>query len=67
MSEKKPSTTAEQARICMEQAVHDELVKKAKLGQDVIISRDGEPYKMSAAEALRVQEASSEYKADTEK
>ena len=52
MSDKKPSKTAEEARDCMKQAVHDELVKKAKLGQDVIINRNGEPYKIPAAEAL---------------
>lgn len=53
---------AEDARDCMEKAVHDELVKKAKLGQDVIINRDGLPYKVSAVEALRIQEESPEYK-----
>lgn len=47
----------------MKQAVHDELVKKAKLGQDVIIERNGEPYKISASEALRIQEEAPEYKA----
>ena len=41
---------------CLRRAVHDELVKKAKLGRDVIINRDGQPYKVSAAEALRIQE-----------
>ena len=52
---------AEEARQCLKGAVHDELVKKAKLGQDVIINRDGQPYKISAAEALRIQEESPEY------
>ena len=52
---------AEVARQCLKQAVHDELVKKAKLGQDVIINRDGQPYKVSAAEALRIQEEGPEY------
>ena len=46
----------EEARKCMERAVHDTLVKKAKLGQYVIIYRDGKPYKISAAEALLIQE-----------
>ena len=61
MNDKKPSKMAEEARDCMERAVHDELVKKAKLGQDVIINRDGQPYKVSAAEALRIQEEGPEY------
>ena len=52
---------AEEARVCMERAVHDELVKKAKLGQDVIINRKGKPYKVSAAEALSIQEESPKY------
>ena len=52
---------AEEARKCMKSAVHDELVKKAKLGQNVIINRDGEPYKISAVEALRIQEKGEEY------
>ena len=62
MNKQKPSKRAEKARDCMEKAVHDELVKKARLGQDVIINRDGAPYKVSAAEALRIQEEGSEYK-----
>ena len=61
MSSPKPSKTAEDALRCMKQAVHDELVKKAKLGQDVIINRDGQPYKISAAEALRIQEEGGSY------
>ena len=52
---------AEEARLCMKRAVHDELVKKAKLGQDVIINRNGQPYKVSAEEALRIQEEGAEY------
>ena len=62
MSEKSILEKAEEARKCLKQAVHDELVKKAKLGQDVIIERDGEPYKISAAEALRIQEEGPEYR-----
>lgn len=58
MNEKKPSKMAEEARQCLKEAVHDELVKKAKLGQNVIVERNGEPYKISAAEALRIQEES---------
>jgi hypothetical protein len=42
----------------LRRAVHGEVVKKTKLGQDVIINRDGKPYNISAEEALRVQEES---------
>jgi hypothetical protein len=63
MNKRKASKIAEEARECMERAVHAELVKKAKLGQDVIINREGKPYKVSAAEALRIQEEGPEYKA----
>ena len=52
----------EEGRQCLKRAVHDELVKKAKLGQNVIINREGKPYKIPAAEALRVQEEAEEYK-----
>ncbi|MCF7848633.1 MAG: hypothetical protein K9M45_07285 [Kiritimatiellales bacterium] len=65
MSEKKILEMAEEARLCMKRAVHDELVKKAKLGQDVIINRNGQPYKVSAAEALRIQEEGGEYETKT--
>ncbi len=51
----------EEARQCLKQAVHDEVVKKAKLGQDVIVSRNGKPYRIPASEALRVQEEGGEY------
>jgi len=61
MNKQKPSRMAEEARDCMERAVHDELVKKSKLGQDVIINRKGNPCKVSAAEALRIQEEGPEY------
>jgi hypothetical protein len=61
MSKQNPSKMAEEARECMERAVHDDLVKKAKLGQDVIIERNGEPYKVPAAEALRIQEEAPGY------
>ncbi|VGO23001.1 hypothetical protein [Pontiella sulfatireligans] len=62
MNEKSILEKTEEARKCLKQAVHDELVKKARLGLDVIIERDGKPYKISAAEALRIQEESPEYK-----
>lgn len=54
----------EEARQCLKRAVHDELVKKAKLGQDVIINRDGKPYKIPASEALRVQEEGEAYRVE---
>ena len=65
MNNPKPSRTAEGARQSLERAVHDEFVKKAKLGQNVIINRGGKPYKIPAAEALRVQEESEKYGSDT--
>jgi len=64
MSEKNILEKTEEARKCLKQAVYDELVQKAKLGQDVIIERDGEPYKISAEEALRIQEESQGYKTE---
>jgi hypothetical protein len=64
MNKPKPSEMAEEARKCLERAVHDEFVKKAKLGQDVIINRGGKPYRIPAAEALLIQEEEGgEYKA----
>jgi hypothetical protein len=62
MSEKSILEKTEEARKCMKQAVHDELVRKAKLGQNVIVERNGKPFKISATEALRIQEESPEYK-----
>jgi hypothetical protein len=61
MTDKDILKMAEEGRQCLTRAVHDELVKKAKLGQNVIINRGGKPYKVSAAEALRVQEEGGEY------
>ena len=61
MSNKDILEKTEEARQCLKRAVHDELVKKAKLGQDVIINRNGQPYKVSAAEALCIQEEGPEY------
>ena len=51
----------EEARQCLKRAVHDEMVKKAKLGQDVIVNRGGNPYRIPAAEALLVQGQGGEY------
>ncbi len=55
MSEKELLEKGEQARQCLKRAVHDEFVKKAKMGQSVIINRGGQPYKISAAEALLIE------------
>jgi hypothetical protein len=63
MNNPQPSKAAEDARQCLERAVHDEFVKKAKLGQYVIVSRNGKPYRIPASEALLIQEEEgSEYK-----
>lgn len=56
MSENELFRKGEEARQCLKRAVHDELVKKAKLGQDVIINRGGKPYRIPASEALLIQE-----------
>ena len=61
MSEKNILERAEEARQCLKNAVHDELVMKAKLGQNVIINRNGKPFKIPASEALLVKEESPEY------
>ena len=61
MSGKEILEKGEQVRRCLKRAVHEELVKKAKLGQSVIINRGGKPHKISAAEALYVQEESKGY------
>ena len=61
MSEKTIFEKAEEARLCLKNAVYDELVKKEKLGQDVIISRNGKTCKVSATEALRIREEGPEY------
>ncbi|MFA6174199.1 MAG: hypothetical protein WC334_04330 [Kiritimatiellales bacterium] len=61
MIEKDILEMAEDARQCLKRAVHDEFVKKAKLGQDVIVSRNGKPYRIPASEALLIQEESGEY------
>lgn len=43
----------EEARRCMEQAVQDEIVKKALLGQNVVVSRGGKPICLPAADVLK--------------
>jgi hypothetical protein len=53
------STTpiSERTRIageCFKRAVRKELDKKAKLGQYVIINRDGRPCRVTAEEALKI-------------
>ncbi|MEI7850243.1 MAG: hypothetical protein WCH86_00255 [Kiritimatiellales bacterium] len=52
------SKRGQEALECLRRAVYDEMVKKAKLGQDVIVERDGKPCKISAAEAVRQIEQS---------
>ena len=52
------SKRGQEALECLRRAVYDEMVKKAKLGQDVIVERDGKPCKISAAEAVRQIEES---------
>ena len=53
MSMEETLKRGEEALECFRRAVYDEMVKKAKLGQDVIVERDGKPCKISAAEAVR--------------
>lgn len=53
MSMEETLKRGEEALECLRHAVYDEMVKKAKLGQDVIVERDGNPCKISAAEAVR--------------
>ena len=45
-----------EAERVLREAVQDEFRRKAKLDQYVIISRDGKPCKVPAAEALREAE-----------
>ena len=52
MSREETLKRGEEALECLRRAVYDEMVKKAKLGQDVIVERDGKPCKISAAEAV---------------
>lgn len=58
MSMEETLKRGEEALECFRRAVYDEMVKKAKLGQDVIVQRDGKPCKISAAEAVREIEES---------
>ena len=57
---------AMEALECLRRAVHDEFVKKAKLGQDVIVARNGKPCKISAVEALREIDPNHEVLRNTE-
>ena len=61
------SKTAQEALECLRRAVYDEMVKKAKLGQDVIVERDRNPCKISAAEAVRQIEESRARRAEADK
>jgi hypothetical protein len=40
----------------LEKAVRNELEKKAKLGQDAIIARDGKPVRVKASELIKDDE-----------
>lgn len=45
---------AKDAGRCLKKAVHEELKKKALLGQYVIVNRDGRACRVSAKEALKI-------------
>ena len=67
MSREETLKRGEAALECLRRAVYDEMVKKAKLGQDVIVERDGKPCKISAAEAVRQIEESRARRAEADK
>jgi len=54
MNTKKPSKMAMVAGKCLQEAVREELRKKALLGQYVIIERNGKACRVSAKQALRI-------------
>jgi len=54
MTTKKTSKMAMVALKCLRKAVREELKRKALLGQYVIISRNGKPYRISAQKALKI-------------
>lgn len=56
MRTKKMSSMTAVAGECLKKAVREELRKKAKLGQFVIINRDGKPCRVLAKEALKIAE-----------
>jgi hypothetical protein len=54
MTSKETHDTALAALECLREAVRQEFARKALLGQDVIINRNGKPTRISAAEALAI-------------
>jgi len=54
MNTKKPSKMAMVAGRCLQEAVQEELRRKALLGQYVIINRNGKPCRISAKQALKM-------------
>jgi len=59
--------TSLQALQSLREAVIEEYRRKAKLGQYVVIERDGKPCKVPAEEALREAEAAMEASGDIER
>ncbi|MGD8786167.1 MAG: hypothetical protein PVJ60_01990 [Phycisphaerales bacterium] len=54
MNTKKPSKMATEAGKCLQEAVNEELKRKALLGQYVIINRNDKPFRISAKQALKM-------------
>lgn len=54
MSTKQISKFTMVAGKCLEEAVHEELKRKALLGQYVVIERNGKPCRIPAKEALKI-------------
>ena len=57
MNTKKPSKMAIVAGRCLQEAVQEELQRKALLGQYVIINRNGKACRVSAKQALKMARA----------
>jgi hypothetical protein len=53
----KPHQAALEGEQSLREAVRDEFYRKAKLGQYVVINRDGKPCRVPAEEALKEAEA----------
>ncbi|MCK4914481.1 MAG: hypothetical protein KAS69_07815 [Planctomycetes bacterium] len=54
MIKNQPSKMAIEAGRCLRKAVHEELQRKALLGQYVIIDRNGRACRVSAKQALKI-------------
>jgi hypothetical protein len=62
MTKQSVSPDMRQVQDVMRRAVRDEIAKKARLGQYVVINRDGKPCRIPAAEALlEIREEDSAY------